>query len=104
MDLNEIGKMQIDIRERRHGEKKVEDFSWFITMCKQDLNNAMDFFNDGHKPNDKWNDAGKPMGISVELADLVIRVAAFVKNHGISMDGAVWAKLDWNAMQSKKDK
>lgn len=43
---------------------------------------------------------GKPEGIPIELADLVIRIADYCGYAGISLEDAVQTKMDYNATRS----
>lgn len=49
-----------------------------------------------------WGEGGKPEGLGVELADVVIRVAVYCAERGINLPEMIRLKMDFNKSRSFK--
>lgn len=45
---------------------------------------------------------GKPVGVFVELADAVIRIADLFERYGVSLEDVLWAKMDYNRTRPRR--
>jgi len=72
-------------------------FGDVIALCHSELSEALEEFRNGRKPTEiYYSDGGKPEGIPIELADVVIRVFDFCGKEGIDIESAILEKHNFN--------
>lgn len=72
-----------------HGEK--------IALMHSELSEALEEIRNGKPVTEVYFSAtGKPEGVPVELADVIIRVGDYCGRHGIDLHAAVAAKMKYN--------
>lgn len=62
---------------------------------------ALEEYRDGMSPKFIYHKDGKPEGVPVELADVLIRVLDTMTYHGIDIDQVVRQKIDYNHTRSR---
>lgn len=67
----------------------------FMLMVTE-LAEAMEEFRSGFPINEIYYKDGKPEGVPIELADVVIRIGNFCGANGIDLEEAVCKKMDFN--------
>lgn len=70
-----------------------------IALMHSELSEALECYRDVNKTiHDSWlTEKGKPEGFITELADVVIRIFDTCGRHGLDLEGAILAKMKYNA-------
>lgn len=69
-----------------------------IALMHSELSEALEEYRNGHKTTEVYPGVGgKPEGVPIELADVLIRIFDFSGNEGIDLESAVISKMDYNA-------
>jgi NTP pyrophosphatase (non-canonical NTP hydrolase) len=78
-----------------------EDFA----LMHSEISEALEEYRNGRRPDEIYTcnvDGHKPLGIPIELADVVIRIAHFCGKHGIDLERAISLKLSYNDLRPFK--
>lgn len=67
-----------------------------LMLMVTEIAEAMEEFRDGHLAAEVYVKDGKPEGVPIELADVVIRIADFCGLHQIDLEAALATKLAFN--------
>ena len=82
-----------DSTERSFGDQ--------ITNMHAELSEVWEAYRDRHDLCEIWNeDDGKPEGIPIEFADVIIRVLDTCENYGIDIEDAIIRKTEYNKKRS----
>ncbi len=89
-----------------HGFHKDDDYEDKELMSLQisrrllhiirEVSEAHDLHHRGYEPAAEWLVGEKPEGMSIELADVVIRVADMAATYGIDLGSAIERKMKYN--------
>jgi NTP pyrophosphatase (non-canonical NTP hydrolase) len=82
-----------------HENQNDVSFGDFISNCHAELSEAFEIYRvEGEKgiPIVKAGNTLKPEGITVELADVVMRILDFCETHGIPLYRAIEMKMNFN--------
>lgn len=70
-------------------------FGDVIALCHSELSEALEAHRNGEAM--AWtNEAGKPEGVAVEMADCIIRILDWAGHEGMDMETLVWRKHEYN--------
>jgi NTP pyrophosphatase (non-canonical NTP hydrolase) len=74
-----------------------------IALMHSELSEAFEHYRDGHLPADLfYTENGKPDGVAVELADVVIRIFDFCGRYRIDLETIIEQKMAYNATRPHK--
>ena len=69
-----------------------------IALMHSELSEALEKMREGAFPHEATTDfnTGKPIGVGIELADTVIRIADFCGAYGINLEQRILEKMEYN--------
>lgn len=83
----------------QHGFRDVNDKPTdYIALIHSEVSEVLEEFRSGHLATETYyrQSDGKPEGVPVELADVVIRVFDMADRYGIDLEGAILEKHEFN--------
>lgn len=83
-------------------EGDSRSFGELVALCHSELSEALEEYRKGFSPRVIYKVNGKPEGIPVELADLVIRVFDMCGFYGVDLEEAIEMKMQFNAMRPQR--
>lgn len=97
MELNKIIKKAGENAKEKGWWDKAPSFGEFIALCHSELSEALEEHRNGQPVDLTYVVDGKPEGIPVELADVVIRIFDYCHNKGIDLEEALAVKMAYNS-------
>jgi NTP pyrophosphatase (non-canonical NTP hydrolase) len=79
-------------------EGKEKSFGEFVALCHSELSESLEEYRT-HKPMIYQDKAGKPQGVLIELADVIIRILDFCGKHDLNIEEAIKMKMAYNKLR-----
>lgn len=77
--------------------EKERPFPEIIALIHSELSEALEAYREGLRPTSIYmSDEGKPEGIPIELADVIIRIFDYCGHAKIDIEGAILMKHEYN--------
>lgn len=121
MTISELVKRAHETATDKGWYDEPKTFGELIALCHSELSEALEEFRDGCSPkhsgvqcqadererdicsgNCRFCEMHKPVGIPIELADVVIRIADMCGYYGIDLESAVKQKMEYNKTRPYK--
>ena len=83
-----------DDGDRNHAE--------LLALIHSEVSEVLEELREGHEPNSIRYDGTKPLGVAIEMADIVIRVADMAAHLGVDLASAIEIKHRYNATRPRK--
>jgi NTP pyrophosphatase (non-canonical NTP hydrolase) len=106
MDLNELMYKIHNNSQDKGWWTEERTFGEIIALCHSELSEALEEYRNGHLPTEIYysavpgmdgvNYSAKPEGISIELADCIIRILDYCGHAGIDIENAIQIKHNYN--------
>jgi NTP pyrophosphatase (non-canonical NTP hydrolase) len=101
MELNELQKKIYDINSANGWHEKdpqfesPEEFFRFICNCHSEISESFEEYKNNR--GEHYYTDGKPQGLAVELADVIIYILDYAAGRGFDMDKIINEKIEYNA-------
>lgn len=102
MEINELLKESYECAKEKGWHDPPRSFGEDISLMHSELSEALEEYRNGHSVTEVYYDkaGGAPLGIPVELADVLIRIFDVCKRHNIDLQTAIELKQAYNRTRS----
>ncbi len=98
MTINELIEQAHATAEEKGWHERKRTFGELIALCHSELSEALEEYRKGCLPDQRGYEAGssKPIGVPIELADVLIRIFDLCGAYGIDLEEALEIKMEYN--------
>ena len=100
LTINELVKQSHETAVEKGWWETDRNFLEQIMLMVTELSEVVEEYRHGKDPSEVYVQAGKPEGIPVEFADVLIRIADTCGKYGIPLEAALQVKLKYNKTRS----
>lgn len=100
MELRELQKAVHENAVEHGWWEEPATFGEVISLIHSEASEALEEYRDGHVATEIYYANGKPEGVPVELADVVIRIMDYCEYAGINLEDAIQEKHEYNKTRS----
>lgn len=102
MNLNNLARECHQVSKDKGWQEEKRTFGDLISLMHSELSEALEEFRTGRRYDEVYWKDGKPEGIPIELADVLIRVLQFCGTYDVDIQNAFDTKMAFNMTRPHK--